>query len=139
MSETTLQPRLPHDPALRDSVRRLCARPPLAPHLETGAERVLAAWLPRDAHIEQVLLGACLVHQTPQPIIGLGAEQFFYLYHQRLAAAIFDLAQSNTGVNLQTLRAFLNADVIAVPEGYLFFVMAEYLRDGRNKDTGESP
>jgi hypothetical protein len=135
MSETTLQPRLPQDPTLRDSVRRLCTRPPLAPHLETERERAVAAWLPRDAHAEMVLLGACLVHQTAQPIIGVQPEEFFYVYHQRLAAAILDLAENHRPINLQAVRSFLNADTIAVPDDYFLIVMNEHVADVVNRHS----
>ena len=136
MSETTLQPRLPQDAALRDSIRKLCTRPPLAAHLETDQERAVAAWLPHDAHAEMVLLGACLVHQTPQPIIGVEPDEFFYLYDQRLAAAILDLAEKHKPVNLQTVRDFLNADTIAVPGDYFLIVIQEYIADAVNRHSG---
>jgi hypothetical protein len=136
MSETTLQPRLPQDPTLRDSVRRLCTRPPLAPHLQSAEERAVAAWFPCDGHAEMVLLGACLVHQTPQPIIGLEVAEFFYVYHQRLAAAILGLTENHRPISLQAVRSFLNVDTIAVPGDYFLIVIREYVADAVNRHSG---
>jgi hypothetical protein len=130
-----LQSELERDPNLRRHLAAVSRRPPLAPHLETDGERAVAAWLPRDAHAEQCLLGACLVHKTAQPIIGLEAGEFFYLYHQRLAAAILDLAENHRPVNLQTVRSFLNADTTAVPDDYFLVVMSECLADVTNKNS----